>query len=113
MRKPTAASRVASVAGLGLTIAAVTGLVYVSGTNGIAVHFYYLPIIYAGYAFGDYGAILVSLLCAALCGPWMPAAYQGDVKVPQGQWDMVLRSLIFYVIGIAASRGPETAARPR
>jgi putative nucleotidyltransferase with HDIG domain len=104
VRKPTAASQVASVLGLGVTVIVVTGLVYVSGTNGIAVHFYYLPIIFAGYAFGDYGAILVSLLCGALCGPWMPGGYDGDVKVPQGQWDIILRSLIFYVIGIAASR---------
>jgi putative nucleotidyltransferase with HDIG domain len=68
------------------------------------VHFYYIPIMYAAYRFGDYGAIMVSLLCAALNGPWMPAAITSDGPVPQGQWDIILRSLIFYVIGIASSR---------
>ena len=104
MRKPTAASQVASIVGLGVTIGVVTGLVYVSGTSGIAVHFYYLPIIYAAYAFGDYGAIAATVLCAGLCGPWMPADYQGDIKIAQGPLDMFVRTLIFYVIAIASSR---------
>jgi putative nucleotidyltransferase with HDIG domain len=47
---------------------------------------------------------MVSLLCAALNGPWMPAAIAAEGPVPQGQWDIILRSLIFYVIAIASSR---------
>ncbi len=104
MKKPTAASTAASIVFLGLTIGAVTVLVYLNGTKGIAVHFYYIPIIYAGYAFGDYGAIIVSLLAGALCGPWMPAEITPEGRMPQGEWDIMLRTSIFYVIGIAASR---------
>jgi putative nucleotidyltransferase with HDIG domain len=86
-------------------IAAITILVFVSGTNGVAVHFYYIPIIYAGLVFGDYGAIIVCLGCAALCGPWMPATHtQAGDAVAQPLPDIILRALIFYVIGIAASR---------
>jgi len=104
MKKPTLASRVASVAFLAISIGIITVLVYLSGTKGIAVHFYYIPIIYAGYAFGDYGAIIVCLLSAALCGPWVPAEIAADTRVAQTQYDVLLRALIFYVIGIAASR---------
>lgn len=87
-----------------MSVAAVTVLVYITGTNGFAVHFYYIPIMYAAYIFGDYGAIVVSLLCAACTGPWVPAAVSAEGPVPQGQWDIIVRSLIFYVIGIASSR---------
>ena len=104
MRRPTLASQIASVAALGVAISAVTILVYLSGTKGIAVHFFYIPIIFAAYAFGDYGAIIVSLLCAAVCGSWMPAEVTQDGKIPQELQDILLRALIFYVIGIAASR---------
>lgn len=104
MKKPTLASQIASIVFIAVTVGVVTTLVYVSGTSGIAVHCYYIPIIYAGYAFGDYGAIIVSMLCATLCGPWMPAEISRDSRIAQGETDILVRALIFYVIAIAASR---------
>lgn len=104
MTKPGWASNLAMVAIIGTTIAVITVLVYFTGTSGIAVHFYYVPIILAAYAFGDYGAILVVIVCATLCGPWMPAHVTPDARIPQHWVDILLRALIFYVIGIAASR---------
>lgn len=104
MRRPTVASQAISVAFIATTTVVITVLVHLSGTKGIAVHFYYIPIIYAGFAFGDYGAIIVSLLSASLCGPWMPAEVTAEGKLYQTEWDILLRAAIFYVIGIAASR---------
>ena len=87
---------------------AITLLVHLNGTQSIAVHFYYLPIIYAGFMFGDYGAILASLSAAFLCGPWMPATVEASgaevVRTLQTPWDIALRAGIFYVLGIFASR---------
>lgn len=105
MSRLSAGPRAVPIVILFALIAAITILVFLSGTNSVAVHFYYIPIIYAGLVFGDYGAILVCLACAALCGPWMPAGHTeaGD-PVAQQPLDIVLRALIFYVIGIAASR---------
>lgn len=100
-----------SVASLALTIGAVSVLVYLTGTSGIAVHFFYIPIIYAAFAFGDYGAIVCALGCAAICGPWMPAAYAHGAPVAQGQWDYILRVLIFYIIAFAASRASNALNR--
>lgn len=91
-----------------ISMAAITVLVVVDGTQSIAVHFYYVPIIYAGFVFGDYGAILATVAAAFLCGPWMPASIHTSgtqtVKTPQGLWDMPLRAGIFYLLGIFASR---------
>jgi len=98
---------VVSVIALALTIGFITWLVYLQGTTSIAVHFYYLPILWAGFAFGDYGAIIVSLLAALACGPWMPAEPALGPETPaieQGLWDIVLRLLVFYVVAIFASR---------
>jgi putative nucleotidyltransferase with HDIG domain len=101
----SAKARAVSVVVMLVMVAAITVLVFLSGTNGVAVHFYYIPIIWAGLTFGDYGAIIVCLACAALCGPWMPADHTplGE-PVAQPLSDVILRALIFYVIGIAASR---------
>jgi putative nucleotidyltransferase with HDIG domain len=91
----------AVVAGLGI----VTILVYVAGTESIAIHLFYLPIIFAGYAFGDYGAIIVALLAAALTGHGAPARILADgSRVPQGDWDPVVRAAIFFIIAMASSR---------
>jgi len=100
-----------SVASLVLVVGAVSVLVYLTGTNGIAVHFYYIPIIYAAFAFGDYGGIACAVLCAAFCGPWMPAEYSNGDPVPQGHWDYLLRLLIFYIIAFVASRASSTLKR--
>ena len=37
-----------------LTMAGITLLVRIAGTDSIAVHLYYLPIMYAGYVFGSF-----------------------------------------------------------
>jgi putative nucleotidyltransferase with HDIG domain len=86
------------------SVVGITILVGYAGTDSIAVHLYYLPIMYAGYYFGDYGGIFASLLSTLLCGPWMPARYEMDVKVLQKPTDMVVRMCTFYVVGLAASR---------
>lgn len=87
-----------------MAVAGITVLVRYAGTDSIAVHLYYLPIMYAGYYFGDYGAIFTSLLSTLLCGPWMPARYEANEKVAQSAADMVVRMCTFYVVGLAASR---------
>lgn len=87
-----------------LTVAGITILVRIAGTDSIAVHLYYLPIMYAGYMFGDLGAIAVSLLSTLLCGPWMPARYELDKPLQQAPADMIVRMCTFYVVGLAASR---------
>ncbi|MCD6351960.1 MAG: GAF domain-containing protein [Armatimonadetes bacterium] len=89
------------VVGLGV----VSALVYVAGTESIAIHLFYLPIIFAGYAFGDYGAMIVALLAAALTGHGAPAHVLKDgTRVPQGDWDPAVRATIFFIIGMASSR---------
>ncbi len=89
-------------------MAVITVLVALTGTDSIAVHFYYLPIIYAGFIFGDLGAIITAVAAACLCGPWMPAKLITEgpetVRVAQTWWDIGLRTGIFYVMGIFASR---------
>ncbi len=105
--KRSTAKTVVSFIILALTIGFITWLVYLQGTTSIAVHFYYLPILWAGFAFGDYGAIIVSLLAALACGPWMPAEPALGPESPaidQGLWDIVLRLLVFYIVAIFASR---------
>ncbi|MBD3291341.1 MAG: HD domain-containing protein [Armatimonadia bacterium] len=91
-----------------LAIGIITVLVALGGTNSIAVHFFYLPIIYAGFVFGDVGAIVTAVLAAAACGPWMPAEFvvEGSEThaMPQTWWDIGVRTGIFYVMGIFASR---------
>jgi len=105
--KRRATRTVVSLIVLAIGMGFITWLVYLRGTTSIAVHFYYLPILWAGFAFGDYGAIIVSLLAALACGPWMPAEAALGPESPaveQGLWDIVLRLLIFYVVAIFASR---------
>lgn len=96
---------VASLLALVLALGAATVLVKLGGTNSVAVHLYYLPIIYAAFIFGDYGAIIAALLAAMACGVWMPAAYQSDgTPISQPLADILVRAAVFYVVGIACSR---------
>jgi putative nucleotidyltransferase with HDIG domain len=105
VKKRQVALRVALIL---LSIGIITVLVALGGTDSIAVHFFYLPIIYAGFVFGDIGAIATAVLAAAACGPWMPSEYviEGSETHAMAQtwWDMGLRTAIFYVMGIFASR---------
>lgn len=91
-----------------LTMAVIAVLVRISGANSIAAHLFYLPIVYAGFVLGDLGAILAALLAALLCGPWMPAQYiteGAETRAVMQSWvDIILRTAIFYVLGIFASR---------
>ncbi len=104
MKNPKPAAIIASVIGLTLALSGITLVVRLTGTNGIAVHFYYLPIIYAAVMFGDYGAILVAMVAALACSSWMPAAIGPDEVVPQPLRDVLLRAGMFLVIALAASR---------
>ncbi len=93
---------------IAITMGLIAALVMVGGTDSIAVHLFYLPIIYAGFALGDLGAIIAAIVAALLCGPWMPAGLVSHgtetVRVPQAWWDIGVRTAIFYVLGIFASR---------
>ena len=105
--KRSTAKTVVSLIVLAIAMGFITWLVHLQGTTSIAVHFYYLPILWAGFALGDYGAIIVSLLAALACGPWMPAEPALGPESPaieQGLWEIVLRLLVFYVVAIFASR---------
>ncbi|MBC7287110.1 MAG: HD domain-containing protein [Armatimonadetes bacterium] len=86
-------------------LVSVTVLVYLSGTESISIHLFYIPIIYAGYAFGDYGAIITSLFAAALTAHGAPARILPDgTAVPQGDWDPAIRAAVFFIIAMASSR---------
>ncbi len=102
------AGKAVSIIVLTLAMAAITWIVYLTGTKSFAVHFYYLPILWAAFVFGDYGAIIVSLVAALACGWWMPAEPGAGLSAAdptlRNLGDMILRMLIFYVVGIAASR---------
>jgi len=96
-----------NIAGVGVSLGLITVLVYVSGgAKSIAIHFYYLPIIWAGYVGGDMGALLAGLLAALLCGPPMPAdTQQTEVALrQQNVVEAVVRTLFFFVVGMASSR---------
>ncbi len=87
------------------SLVGVTVLVYLSGTESISIHLFYLPIIYAGYVFGDYGAIITSLLAAAFTAHGAPARILPDgTTVAQGEWEPAIRAAVFFVIGMASSR---------
>jgi len=94
---------------IGAAIGGITFLVYLEGTHGISVHLYYLPIIFAAFYFGDYGAIIAALLAAAACGSWMPGSWAWDpnteTTVGQSQTfvEVIVRALMFFVVGIASS----------
>ncbi|MGD9498103.1 MAG: HD domain-containing phosphohydrolase [Armatimonadota bacterium] len=114
--KPESTQRaVLQGAAIVLAMAAIAALVAIGGTSSIAVHLFYLPILYAGFVFGDFGAIIAAIVAALLCGPWMPSQViaQGPemVRVPQTWWDIGLRTALFYVLGIFASRVSHTIKR--
>ncbi len=104
-RKRRFALRVGMIA---VAMAATTMLVYVSGTNSVAVHFYYLPILYAGFTFGDLGALAATLVAALLCGPWVPASIEivgeDTIRHQQQTADILVRGGVFLVMGFFASR---------
>ena len=96
------------IVGITLAMGITTILVALSGTSGVAVHLFYIPIIYAGFVFGDLGAIVAAAAAGLLCGPWMPAQIVTEgaqtIRIEQTGLDIVLRTAIFYVVGIFASR---------
>lgn len=103
---------VARVLALTIGLGIVSFLVYVAGTESIAIHLFYLPIIFAGYLFGDYGAIIVALLAAALTGHVAPARILADgTRVPQGDWDPAVRAVVFFIIAMGSSRSSHELRR--
>lgn len=107
MNRPSKGRAILSVVLIGVSMLLITLLVYVSGgARSIAIHFYYLPIIWAGYVGGDMGAILAVLLAALLCGPYMPADAQALIPADKYQTlqELLLKVLFFFVVGIASSR---------
>ncbi len=109
MKKRAIASSLAVGLLIALAMGSITFLVYLQGTRGIAVHFFYLPIILAAFYFGDYGAIVTALAAAALCGSWMPASIYYDAEIenwasqPQALLDVIIRALMFFVVGLVSS----------
>ncbi|MGC9317671.1 MAG: HD-GYP domain-containing protein, partial [Armatimonadota bacterium] len=103
------------VVGIAVAMGAIAVLVALRGTESVAVHLFYLPIISAGFVFGDVGAVAAAVVAAVLCGPWMAADWVtegGSTRaLPQNWWDMVLRAAIFYVMGVFASRVSRTIER--
>jgi putative nucleotidyltransferase with HDIG domain len=67
------------------------------------VQFFYVPIICAGFFLGDLPAILVAVIAALACGPLMAANYATDPPTEQTPYDIILRTLFFYVIGLASA----------
>ncbi len=107
MKRPSKGRAILSVVLIAVSMVVITILVYVSGgAQSIAIHFYYLPIIWAGYVGGDMGAILAVLAAALLCGPYMPADTQALIPGDRYQTlqEVLLKVLFFFVVGIASSR---------
>lgn len=94
-----------------VSMGAITGLVYVAGTEGVAVHLYYLPIIYAGYAFGDYGALITALLAGALTAWGAPARIDSEGPVAQATFDPVIRAAMFLIVAMVFSRAANELRR--
>ncbi len=93
-------------------LAGVTVLVWFSGgANGVAVNFYYVPIIISAVAFGDLGAILAAVTAAFLCGPYMPHGWGDEGPIPQSFFAIGLRLLFFFIVGVIVSRLTEQARR--
>jgi response regulator RpfG family c-di-GMP phosphodiesterase len=98
-------------------LAGTTILVWLSGgASSVAVNFYYVPIIISAVAFGDLGAILCAVAAAFLCGPYMPRSWpemwpnEGD-PVTQSFFEIGLRVLFFFIVGVIVSRLTEQARR--
>jgi putative nucleotidyltransferase with HDIG domain len=86
-----------------LALAGITVLVRLGGAGGIAVHFYYLPIIWAGFNFSIYGAIIVSLMAAlgATYAPWHPGQ---SLAIHTEEVGLILMRLgMFFVVGYFGS----------
>lgn len=104
-RRPAWWAVVVSLLALLVSLAGITAVVYLTGTQSVATHLYYLPIIYAGYFFGDYGALVTLLLAAALTAYGAPAEVLEDgTTVPQAPMDVIIRAFTFFVVGMASSR---------
>jgi len=104
-RRPAWWAIVASLLAILFSLAGITVVVYLAGTKSVATHLYYLPIIYAGYFFGDYGALVTLLLAAALTAYGAPAEVLEDgTTVAQAPTDVIVRAFAFFVVGMVSSR---------
>jgi len=104
VKKAKPAAIIISIIGLAVALGGITILTYVTGTDGITVHFYYLPIIYAAMVFGDYGGILVAMIAALACSSWVPAAVGPEGRIAQSLVDVLVRAGMFFVIAFVGSR---------
>lgn len=94
-------------------LAGTTILVWFSGgSSGVAVNFYYIPIIISAVVFGDLGAILCAVAAAFLCGPYMPQGWADDGEpINQSFFVIGVRLLFFFIVGVIVSRLTEQARR--
>ena len=97
-RVPALPSGALVVAGL----AACWGLaVALGGAAYIAPHWFYLPIMFAGFRFGRRGALVTSVLAVVVAGPLLPARV--STWTPQAASDWVSRGLFFAGIGMVVA----------
>jgi putative nucleotidyltransferase with HDIG domain len=95
----------ANVLGLAVALGVAYVLVRLGGTQSVAVHLFYLPIIYAAFVFGDYGAMLVAFISALACAYWTPSGFQSDgTPIAQLPVDVLIRAAIYYVVAVVSSR---------
>jgi putative nucleotidyltransferase with HDIG domain len=94
-----------SVTGLALALGAAAVLVHLGGTQSVAVHLFYLPIIYAAFVFGDYGAMLIAVISALACANFTPAGFTQDGSpIAQPPMEILVRAAVYYVVAVVSSR---------
>jgi putative nucleotidyltransferase with HDIG domain len=101
----------ASAGALVVSMLAITWVVYEVGTDSVAIHLYYLPMIYAGYAFGDFGAIITALLAGALTAWGAPARFGDDGPVAQATYFPIVRAAMFFIVAVVFSRAASELRR--
>jgi hypothetical protein len=89
-------------AGLGLILALFTWVAYLGGgTQSSFIHFLYIPIVLASYLLGDIGGIVAAFAAALLAG-LLPLSVVSGASQPLQ--DVVIRTILFYFIGLITAR---------
>jgi len=87
------------------SLIATTIVVSVSGgTESFAINFFYLIIVYAGYALGEVGGIIVSLLAAFCCGPYLAPEDKLNDQPLLVLEETLLRTTFFWLAGVVSAR---------
>lgn len=89
----------------------ITVLVRLDEPGGIALQFYYLPIIFAGLNFSIYGAITVSLLAAYLSATHGTTGFEDGTAWRPEDFQPLLQLAMFFVVGYFASAVAATLRR--